>query len=317
MHVLLCVVFAFAVSEIPASVEHSESWPDAPKELNAVDQARADFAIESMLKTLASIRSGDVQVTQDVTPQTDAYALENRQYFDYDRGLERLDQHSGRYAQRIRAGDEVVLHLPRQVTTNLGTTKKYPGYVTVNSLEDEAKVTGTIPIDVRISGLGNLAHLRNHWTLQRFEEQIIAKGSLFPATLSHIDETDPIYTDLIWIGAFSRGRPTKVLLRLDRTRDFVPILNALFIKEYGDGFELISSNTAQWNSLDDTWVPVHWKTSLESPKVVHEFKFEWHTVNEAIEKSRFTIDDLHVPDGTPVINARIRDRVVVDRIVGQ
>ncbi|MBA2115883.1 hypothetical protein [Bremerella alba] len=318
MQVWIWICIAAAVSGENLNFKHSDTWPHSAQPLKTEDQVRADIVIDAMMTTLGEIHSGDVQIIQEVTPRTDSYARKNRLWFDYDRRVERFDQQTGRLAQRIRVSDEVIFHLPRNTFTPAGRTHKSPGYITVDVRKDEVDVPGTIPIDVRIAGLGNFAHLRNHWTLEEFSEHRDAESSLFPATLSYIDETDPdpIFTDLVWIGPVSQGRLTKILLRLDRTRDFVPVINVLFVKNASGDFESISTNTADWISVNDTWVPVHWKATLASLEIVHDLQFHWRTVNRSINKKRFTLEDLDAPLGTSVINARRKDRVVIDRRIG-
>lgn len=317
MHVWLGIAIILAVTGDPATVKHSDTWPNSAKSLGKDDQARADFVIDEMMATLSEIHSGDVEILQTVQPQADSYAHKNRLLFDYEKQLERFDQLSGHLAQRIRADDETILHLPKNIFTRLGEVRKSPGYISVNERKDEADVVGTIPIDVRIAGIGNLAHLRNHWTWQKFDEHRNTEGSFYTGTLSYIDESDPVFTDLLWIGTISRGRPTKILLRLDRSRDYVPVLYAMFVRDKNERFDLISTNTAEWASLKKTWVPVQWTLTLKSPSIFHELQFQWHSVNETIEPKRFTIDDLDAPIGTPVVNARIKDRVVVVREIGR
>lgn len=315
MHCCLPILIALTLSSEP--VPDAETWPDTPTLLSVEDQDRADYIINTMMATLGEIHSGSVQMEQDVTPRTEGYAQKNWLLFDYDHQLERFDQRSGRMAQRIRNEQEVIVHLPRVVSPLLGPPRVYPGYVSKDARVNESDIPGTMPLDIRTVGIGNLAHFRNDWTWPKFQERITNDGSLFPGTLSFLDESDPMFTDLVWVGSMSRKRPTKILLRLDRSRDYVPVLNVMYVQQKGRTFQQVGINSAEWEPRKKLWVPTRWRLTLEPAGIVHTLKFRWDSVNEPIDQRHFTLDDLDLPAGTSMINARIKDRVVVERVVGR
>ena len=113
---------------------------------------------------------------------------------------------------------------------------------------------------------------------------------------------------------------------IDEAKDFAPIkLEA----RYGIGKRPSladrpsQSSDTTWMAINGVWVP---KTHQISYRVMpfsletvrgYDLAFEWDKVNQEIPERYFTLDDLDLPDGIPVVDLRLWTPVVVDTVGGR
>lgn len=312
--ILLLGIIALCVTDSRGE-EHAAiaRWVPSGQELPA---EMAKSTVESLWASREELHSGVCQIMWHLNVGNGAADKTARcaVYFDYDRGLARVDRTTGqgRAVQRIDTPQELVVHVAgARVVSRFAPRSLTPA--------------DSEPIDPRMAGLMELGEFEVSASFSQLKGYmdslsligvvelpdapgsfVIAQESVAPLPSENAPAGAPplktTYRRLTWVDASRRFSPT-------RMESWVGVGESA-----GEHMELQCRSDTTWEVRGDAAVPIRCAfTEKTNPRTV-ELLFSWESVNEPVADALFTAEALVTERPSMVVNHRF-GTTVIERIV--
>lgn len=228
-----------------------------------------------------------------------------RLYFDYDKGLSRIDRrviNDGHRSIRVDTPDESIIYVPVPAPGTGVISRHPPG---------APAVAHGYVFDVRTAGLAALISIKgNAATWPRFLAMLERDGR--PTLHTEADGT----LCVTWRKSKAVETPDGKLVErfghsfwVDAKRDFVPVRATFFSGASPDpsidGSKVSTIVETEWTEEQGILVPRRCAWELPLDKQSAELIFEWESVNGPVDEKLFTPQGLGAPKGTLIVNDRL------------
>jgi hypothetical protein len=284
-----------------------------PMSLAVAAKSQGDEKLKN--KLLAGLRSHLEHIQSGVVNfevRNEKAVIENRFVaFDNKAGTLRSDVDDGKHPVKvIRKGAELM----RFVATGKG--EKLPGYgggLARYKVGDSISMSLTgMPVDVR--GIGYCAY---QWLATGPVDGVLRgleKGELVSASL---DKDSGIA--VVDFRMFEHPQLHTVTW-IDTRNDYVPVRDEVQVVLPGRPPRVDQRVEASWDRINKTVVPVKSTSKIfgrgGDPDNVREVRLTWKTVNEPVPEKLFSQEDLKLPNGTYIVDAR-SGKPILEQVTGQ
>ncbi len=283
-----------------------------PMSLAVAAKSQGDEKLKN--KLLAGLRSHLEHIQSGVVNfevRNEKAVIENRFVaFDNKAGTLRSDVDDGKQAVKvIRKGSEFM----RFVATGKG--EKLPGYggeLSRHKVGDSISMSLTgMPVDVR--GIGYCAY---QWLTTGPVDGVLRgleKGELVSASL---DKDSGIA--VIDFRVFNERLHS--VIWIDTRNDYVPVRDEVQVVLPGKPPRVDQRVETSWARINNTIVPVKSTSRIfgrgVQPDDVREVRLTWKTVNEPVPEKLFSQEDLKLPNGTYIVDAR-SGKPILEQVTGK
>jgi hypothetical protein len=209
----------------------------------------------------------------------------------------------GRIVKVVHTETEFLQYLTRERADLL--TRMNPG--------EESTVADGMPVDVRAVGLLQYSGLNlgisAEAVLDATERSKLVRVAVEGDIAVIVAEPDNPDT-----------KGTQVTWWIDTSRDYVPIRTEVHISYPGARSVLRQRLETSWGRVDSIWVPL--RSSFRvfddegGTQQYEDIRLTWKSVNKGVPEELFTAENLKLPKGTYVVDARLGEPIV-EQVIGR
>lgn len=288
---------------------------DGPGQRRESDAVSAAGAVDALTSMREKLHSGTCSAHWTWTTKTYKEQAECQFYFDYDKGLSRVDRsvmNKHRVVVRIDTPLEVIHYVPRPLGTSTITRLPPNAPALANGQVFDLRTTGLAPL---ISVKGNAARWKNVLAMlsrdgdAAMQEEPNGDLRLTWHTMREVKTPNgKIYEQSGYV------------FFLRRNLQFAPVRAEFFA---GGSVDANASRPNPRTIIETDWIeregiviPARCKWDLPSDGQTAELKFASESVNGSVDDKLFTPQGLGAPNGTYIVNSRLGESFI-ENILGE
>ncbi len=266
--------------------------------------------VDALASSREKLHSGEARAHWTWNTKKYKETADWRLYFDYDKGLSRVDRrviNNGHRSIRVDTPDESIIYVPVS-----GVISRHP--------PGAPAVAHGYVFDVRTTGLAALISIKgNAATWPRFLAMLERDGR--PTLHTEADGTLCVTWRDMRVVDTPDGKFCERFghsFWVDSKKGFTPVRATFFSGASPDpavdGSKISTIVETEWTEMQGIMVPRGCRWQLPLSEQSAELIFEWESVNGPLDEKLFTPEGLGAPKGTLIVNTRLGEDAIESTI---